>query len=276
MTAPRSAAQSGDEIAVVLSVSPASGASPSLGLRLAARNVRQYLRNGYMAATAAVSSSGRAGEVAKADPKLLTGHAMTALLPQHGGAVVLGFLRHDRYQSRFRFALARELTMDIETLIDRCRTRRGAERDAGAVRRPRARAGAGRLGPAGRRRLAAAAARAGAATSGWCSWYNLYASLSEPVLLEHLEAARRFREEKQAPFDTFLVDDGFTPEMGDWLEFRPTFPNGIKPVLDAAREAGFRPGSRSRRSSSATARSSTATIPTGWCGAGRPASRWHR
>ncbi len=62
------------------------------------------------------------------------------------------------------------------------------------------------------------------------------------MLLEHLEAARRFRDEKQAPFDTFLVDDGFTPEMGDWLEFRPTFPNGIKPVLDAAREAGFRPG----------------------------------
>jgi hypothetical protein len=78
--------------------------------------------------------------------------------------------------------------------------------------------------------------------AGWCSWYNLYASLSPPVLLDHLDAARRFRDETGAPFDIFLIDDGFTPEMGDWLDFRPQFPDGIRPVLDSARAAGFIPG----------------------------------
>jgi alpha-galactosidase len=78
--------------------------------------------------------------------------------------------------------------------------------------------------------------------SGWCSWYSLYASLGEPVLLEHLEAARRYRDETGAPFEFFLVDDGFTPEMGDWLLAKPQFPDGIRPVLDAARAAGFTPG----------------------------------
>ena len=27
--------------------------------------------------------------------------------------------------------------------------------------------------------------------TGWCSWYSLYASLDEPVILEHLAAAAR-------------------------------------------------------------------------------------
>jgi hypothetical protein len=30
--------------------------------------------------------------------------------------------------------------------------------------------------------------------------------------------------------------------MGDWLEFKPQFPTGIKPVLNAARDDGFTPG----------------------------------
>ena len=61
-------------------------------------------------------------------------------------------------------------------------------------------------------------------------------------MLDHLGAAQRFRDATRAPFDIFLVDDGFTPEMGDWLETKPQFPNGITPVLGAARSAGFTPG----------------------------------
>lgn len=217
----------------------------SLGLRLTAGNVRQYLRNGYMSWDGSFFvEPGAAGEVAKADPKLTEGYAMTALLPHGGpGATVIGFVRHDRYQSRFRFDMGGPLSIDIETLIDRvphagevageelavfsdddveAALRRWATLVADASPLPP---------PVPKRRL-----------SGWCSWYNLYASLSEPALLEHLDAAARFRDERQAPFDIFLIDDGFTPEMGDWLEFKPQFPNGIKPVLDAARDKGFTPG----------------------------------
>ena len=62
------------------------------------------------------------------------------------------------------------------------------------------------------------------------------------MILEHLAAARTFRDETGTPLDIFLIDDGFTPEMGDWLETKPQFPRGMKPVLAAIRAAGFTPG----------------------------------
>src|SRR3982751_1334659 len=45
--------------------------------------------------------------------------------------------------------------------------------------------------------------------TGWCSWYNLYAAIDEPSILEHLAGAASFRNEYQVPFDIFQVDDGF-------------------------------------------------------------------
>ncbi len=216
----------------------------SLGLRIGdISNVLQYLRNGYMSWDGSYFVEPEAArEVVASDPKIAVGHAMTALLPTIGeGVLVIGFTRHDRYQSRFGFSFATGLSLDIETLIDRVP-------NAGEVRAERlvlfagaeveeslrtwARLVAAEMPPRlPQRRL-----------SGWCSWYNLYASLNEPVLLEHLEAARRFRDDKQVPFDIFLVDDGFTPEMGDWLDVKPQFPRGIRPVIDAAASAGFTPG----------------------------------
>ena len=217
----------------------------SLGLRFRAANVRQYLRNGYMSWDGSYFvEPATALEVAKSDPKLLTGHAMTTLLPHGGnGAVVLGFIRHDRYQSRFRFDIEDDLTIDVETLIDGVPHKRAIAAEplvlfSGDDTEEALRTWARKVAEASplpphlpERRV-----------TGWCSWNNLYASLSEPVLLEHLDAAARFREATKAPFDIFLVDDGFTPEMGDWLLAKPQFPDGIKAVLDAARTAGFTPG----------------------------------
>ena len=40
----------------------------------------------------------------------------------------------------------------------------------------------------------------------------------------------------------FQIDDGFTPEMGDWLDVKPQFPDGMKPVLAEIAAAGFTPG----------------------------------
>lgn len=237
--------QNGDRLRVVLDGFAGERRIASIGLRLTAGNVRQYLRNGYMSWDGSFFvEPGAAREVAKADPKLTNGYAMTALLPHAGvGATVIGFLRHDRYQSRLRFDIAGPLGIDIETLIDRV-PHRGEiateelvvfaddDVETGLRRWARLVAEASPLAPRlPERRL-----------SGWCSWYNLYASIGEPALLEHLDAAARFRDEKHAPFDIFLVDDGFTPEMGDWLELKPQFPNGIKSVLDRARAKGFTPG----------------------------------
>ena len=40
----------------------------------------------------------------------------------------------------------------------------------------------------------------------------------------------------------FQIDDGFTPEMGDWLEVKPQFPRGMKPLMEDIRSAGLLPG----------------------------------
>lgn len=234
-----------DDRTELTAVLPRGGRIGAIGVRLKARGVRQYLRQGYMSWDGSFFvEPATAEEVAKRDPRLTAGYAMTALLPEEGeGALVLGFLRHDRFQSRIKFTLGEPLGIDIETLIDQV-PHDGEVRSetlvsfAGDRVEPTLRqwaelvAGASPCPPRlPKRRL-----------TGWCSWYNLYASLSEPLLREHLAAAQRFRDATKTPFDIFLVDDGFTPEMGDWLETKPQFPKGMRPVLDPARDAGFIPG----------------------------------
>ncbi|RPI91783.1 MAG: alpha-galactosidase [Chloroflexi bacterium] len=78
--------------------------------------------------------------------------------------------------------------------------------------------------------------------TGWCSWYNLYASITEENIREHLRGAAAVRDAESLPLRVFQIDDGFTPEMGDWLDVKPQFPRGMKPLLDEIRAAGFVPG----------------------------------
>ncbi len=78
--------------------------------------------------------------------------------------------------------------------------------------------------------------------TGWCSWYNLYAYINEENILEHLHAAQTVAARENLSMRVFQIDDGFTPEMGDWLEVKPQFPRGMKPLLEDIRSAGFIPG----------------------------------
>lgn len=235
------------EIGLAVSLEGSDQVPLSLGLRFEeVTGVRQYLRNGYQSWDGSFfvepgtpSGDGPPGKA----PTL--GFAMTAFLPTAaGGAVVLGFNRHDRFQNRFRFAGTREaMSLDVETLLDRAcsgdvieaeilsifdgeeveETLRGWSRRVAA---------ASPLPPRlPERRI-----------TGWCSWYNLYAAIDEASILEHLEAARSFRDRQQVPLDIFQIDDGFTPEMGDWLDVKPQFPRGMKPLLADVATAGFRPG----------------------------------
>jgi alpha-galactosidase len=224
------------------------GATPidAFGLRIGdVANVVRYLRNGYTSWDGSyfVELDSARG-IVEADRRALIGHAMTALISRTGEAAVLGFVRHDRFQSRFRFAFsAGPLTLDIESLLDgashadrvtaeplllltgvdveetlRCWARHVAEASPYPPRTPE-------------RRIV-----------GWCSWYSLYSSINEQLILEHLAAARRFRDRYRVAFDVFQIDDGFTPEMGDWLEVKPQFPRGMKPLLADIRAAGFAAG----------------------------------
>lgn len=246
LSAERALGAPGDAWVLNIALDGATATIQSLGLRFArAGNVVRYLRNGYTSWDGSYFVEiANARPLVTQDPGALVGYAVTALVSEQGGVAVLGFLRHDQFQNRFRFAIANDpLSLDAETLLD------------GSVQGPHIEAESLML-LAGTdteetlrtwaRAVVAASPRSPRLRekriAGWCSWYNLYASISEPVILEHLDAAARFRDERRAPLEVFQIDDGFTPEMGDWLDLKPQFPRGMKPLLDEIRARDFTPG----------------------------------
>jgi alpha-galactosidase len=239
--------EQGDALRLTLRVSRDEGAPPpqSLGIRFGrVEGARSYLRNGYQSWDGSFfvppGTTATGDEPRGKSPQV--GHAMTALLPADGdGALLLGFTRHDRFQSRFRFGgTAEAMTIDVETLTDGVE---GAEMEPILLT----------AGDAVEESLRAWSRQVAAESplppriperriTGWCSWYSLYAAIDEPVILEHLAAAAAFRDRHQVPLDVFQIDDGFTPEMGDWLDVKPQFPRGMKPLLADIAAQGFRPG----------------------------------
>jgi alpha-galactosidase len=209
------------------------------------RNAVRFLRNGYMSWDGSFFVEPlNAAPFAALDPRLCEGHAMTGLVTPEGSVATIGFLRHDRFQSRIRFDYAHgPLSIGFETLLDRIP-------HEGSLAAETLILGFNPKVEEGLRDWARAVAAAAPdqpripaqRVAGWCSWYNLYASIDEPVLHEHLDAMAGFAATTGAPLNTFLIDDGFTPEMGDWLTTRPQFPNGMKPILDAIRDKEFSPG----------------------------------
>jgi len=208
----------------------------SFGVRFVGlENLRAFLRNGYY------SWDGSTYIHVDTAQGQQQGYAMIQLLPRFGsGSVVLGFDRHDRFQHTFTVRTGNIL--DIETLWDRktsdgrCTSERLFIFEHPAVE------------DALRHwaRLVAQAApippRQAERIIGWCSWYNLYAAISEENIREQLAGVQAAANRENLPMRVFQLDDGFTPEMGDWLEVKPQFPNGIKPLLDEIRAAGFVPG----------------------------------
>lgn len=235
-------ATDGDAVRIDLAADGLAGPLASLGLRFeGVTGVRQYLRNGYQSWDGSyfVAPGTPPGDGPPAKGPTL-GFAMTALLPVGDGAVVIGADRHDRFQTRLRFGGdAEAMTLDVETLLDRTGETRAESLhlfDGGTVEETLRRWS---------HRVAAAAPmppRLPERLTGWCSWYNLYAAIDEPIILEHLAAAKAFRDAHAVPLDIFQIDDGFTPEMGDWLNVKPQFLRGMAPLLADVAAAGFRPG----------------------------------
>ena len=76
--------------------------------------------------------------------------------------------------------------------------------------------------------------------TGWCSWYHFFEDLSAEDIRSNLSEAAAL--EDQAPLDVIQIDDGFASRIGDWGSFKPGFPQGLAPVAQEIREAGFSPG----------------------------------
>lgn len=221
----------------------------SFGLRFEqVENLRQYLRNGYFSWDGSYYvQPDSLPDFDDVDPRLVRGYGMCHLLPRFGrGGLILGFDRHDRFQQTFTFDTSHQpLSLTIQTLWDR-KDRSGQERceseqlvifnhaeiENGLREWVRIVANASPTPP----RLSSPP------ITGWCSWYNLYAYINEESILDHLHAAQTVVTREKLPMRVFQLDDGFTPEMGDWLDVKPQFPRGMKPLLDDIRAAGFVPG----------------------------------
>jgi alpha-galactosidase len=76
--------------------------------------------------------------------------------------------------------------------------------------------------------------------TGWCSWYQYFASVTESNVLANLAALRAARP--LAPLELIQIDDGYQRAVGDWTRINETFPSGMAPLAQRIREAGFRPG----------------------------------
>jgi alpha-galactosidase len=72
---------------------------------------------------------------------------------------------------------------------------------------------------------------------GWCSWLSYGPSINADIIRLNLDALRQ-----NAPEFRFIqIDDGYQPWMGDWLEPKPVFPDGIGPLANSITQAGFLP-----------------------------------
>ncbi len=74
--------------------------------------------------------------------------------------------------------------------------------------------------------------------TGWTSWYNHYTNISESIITDNLNVLSQNR----IPIDIFQIDDGYQAAVGDWLEMKPSFAGGMKPIADAIRSKGYRAG----------------------------------
>lgn len=210
--------------------------------------IQSILKNGYHSWDSSSYIPARSGDLAKSSAiSQFTGYAMTQLIPaQMTGSLVIGFDRHDQFQYTFTFTQAGEnINLAIEVIWDQIPVQEtkviiseklwiiehdeveNALRDWAkivAISSP--------TSP----RLPEFP------LTGWCSWYNLYASIDQNNILEHLASATKIKKKSHLDLNIFQIDDGFTPEMGDWLEIKPQFPLGMKYLMDQIKSSGFVPG----------------------------------
>ncbi|HEY0054703.1 MAG TPA: glycoside hydrolase family 36 protein, partial [Pedobacter sp.] len=74
----------------------------------------------------------------------------------------------------------------------------------------------------------------------WCSWYYTYYHLTQQMVSDYLKG---FKETNLSPnIQTFQIDAGYHPHVGDWLEPSSRFPNGLSPSVKEIISNGYRAG----------------------------------
>ena len=75
---------------------------------------------------------------------------------------------------------------------------------------------------------------------GWCSWYHFYENITQEAIQSNLDSIVSLSSE--LPLSLLQIDDGFETVAGDWFDFDPGFPNGLKSLVDNTKAAGLTPG----------------------------------
>ncbi len=75
---------------------------------------------------------------------------------------------------------------------------------------------------------------------GWCSWYQFYSKVTAAQIKDNLLTLKKI--DNQLPLKLFQIDDGYQSQVGDWLTFRDTFPDGIETLVKEIKKAGYQPG----------------------------------
>ena len=211
-------------------------------------NLKLFLRSGY---TSEEGSSYEEPEnlvkIPSLSTRIINSYSMTQLIPRFGsGCMVLGFDRHDRFLQVFSFEAGNiPVSIKIQAIWDQkekefnssCATEwleifdhnevENALQDWAKIvaekspQEPRIK---------------------DLPITGWSTKNNNYGNLTEENLLENLRSLQNAVQKYISPVKVFQIDDGFTPEMGDWLDVKPQFPSGIKSLLGEIKNAGFVPG----------------------------------
>lgn len=211
-------------------------------------NVRSYLKSGYYSWDGSsfidVESM---NDFEEYEDRNHIGYAMTELIPLRGSQnLVIGFERNEEFQHVFQFNTDKApFSLTIETLWDEKRISYSSkvisenllffesdQVEEGLREWARIVAGKATVSP----RISTKA------INGWCSWYNLYSYINEEIILDQLKKVKGVVDKQGLPLWVFQIDDGFTPEMGDWLELKPQFPHGIKYIMDQVKSKGLTPG----------------------------------
>lgn len=74
--------------------------------------------------------------------------------------------------------------------------------------------------------------------TGWTSWYQHYTDVTEEIVLENTRAF----SELNSPIDIIQIDDGYQEAVGDWLNIKSSFPNGMASLAQKIHEHGFKAG----------------------------------
>jgi alpha-galactosidase len=199
-------------------------------------------RNGYQSWSAAgrdpradpstLGAPGLLRAMHHADPAVVaageTRSELVTALSDDGSAVVLGFDGGDRHDGTFR---RQGETLVAEAYLGGAVLQPGERRELHAVLITDS------LDSWARQAGAAAGARVDAPYQvGWCSWYQYFHDITEPLLRDNLARAQDW------PFDVFQLDDGYQAAIGDWLLRAPTFPTPLDALAADISAAGFQPG----------------------------------